>query len=116
MKQNVERIVDAVFEKPEIGKIIFNEAVGLDPAIHEKLKLFYKIILESTKASIKKGISFGILNSVDPDVAACVALGSIREIITQQDIFENLKVDRSRIVDGLIKIIFGGMGPDLIPK
>lgn len=116
MKQNVVRVIDAVLEKPEIGKIIFNEAVGLDESIHAKLKNFYKVIITSTTNSIQKGMSFGLLNTVDPELAACVALGSIREIITQRDIFQNVKVNRDSIVDGLISIIFGGMGSKLIPK
>lgn len=113
MRKNVERIVDAILMKPELGKILFNEAVGLDESTQERLGAFYSRLLSIIQSSIRRGISFGLVRDVDPRVASCIALGGVRELMTQIHIFQNARIGRNAIVDGLIDVLFGGIGPKL---
>lgn len=110
MRRNVERVVDAVLDRPEIGKILFNEAVGLDRTIDAQLKTFYAQLIEGVGASISKGIGLGLVRKVDPRVAACIVLGGVREIIVQTTIFGNIRAERKAMVDGLIDVLLGGLG------
>lgn len=114
MRGNVERVVDAILTRPEIAKIIFNEAVGLDETINAKLKDFYAKLLSMISSSIRRGISIGLLRKTDPTIASCIALGALRELVTQKEIFANAKVDRNAMVDGAIDVIFGGLGQNLM--
>jgi len=116
MRNNVKRIVDTILKRPEIGQILFNEAVGLDDATQSRLKDFYSTLLTIIQSSIKKGISVGLIRNVDHRVASCVALGGIRELITQIHIFKNTKIGRKALVDGLMDVIFGGLGPNLLDR
>lgn len=113
MRKNVERVVDAIFMRPELGKILFNEAVGLDESTQERLGTFYSRLLSIIQSSIRRGISFGLVRDVDPRVASCIALGGVRELMTQIHIFQNARIGRDAIVDGLIDVLFGGIGPEL---
>ncbi len=110
LRENVTRVVDAVTARPAISKIIFNEAVGLDEEIQDRLKLFYKRLLEIIQSSIRLGISFGIVKNVDERVASCVILGSIREVVVQNTVFKNTRIGRKAMVDGLLNILVGGLG------
>jgi len=110
LRENVARVVDAVASRPAISKIIFNEAVGLDSETQDRLKLFYKRLLEIIQSSIRLGIRFGIVKNVDERVASCVILGSIREVVVQNTIFKNTRIGRKAMVDGLLNILVGGLG------
>lgn len=110
MRKNVERVVDAVLKDRRIGKIVFNEAVGLDREIDKRLSSFYFRFVEMIMSSIRRGIGLGLVRKVDPVIAACIVLGGFREVIVQGTIFGNVKIKRDELVDGLIDVIFGGLG------
>jgi len=109
VRGNVQRVIDLMFSRPEIGRILFNEAVGLDPEIDDRLKDFYGSILGMIERSISKGMGLGIVRRVDPRVAACIILGGFREILVQVAIFKTSSVDRKIIVDSLIDVLLGGL-------
>lgn len=110
MRENVKRVVDVILNQPELAKIIFNEAVGLDWQVDKRLKDFYARLINIVGSSIRKGISLGLVRSVHPDTAACIVLGGFREIIVQNGIFKNTKIGRERMIGGLIDVLLGGLG------
>ena len=110
MRENVSRVVSVITSRPALSRIIFNEAVGLDEATQERLKLFYKRLLDIIQSSIRRGVSFGIVRDVDERVASCVILGSIREVVVQNSVFGNTHIGRKAMVDGLLDIVVGGLG------
>jgi AcrR family transcriptional regulator len=114
MRGNVERVVDAILSRPELSKILFNEAVGLDETTQGRLKAFYGQLLTIIQSSIRRGMAAGLIRKVDPELAACIALGGIREIITQGHVFGNVEIKREALIEGLIDVLFGGIGPRLI--
>lgn len=109
MRENIERVVDVVFEQPAIARIIFNEAVGLDCEIDKRLGQFYSRLITLIGKSISQGISLGLIRNVCPKVTSCIVLGSFREVITQNIIFKNTEIDRAAIVENLIDVILGGL-------
>ena len=109
MRANVERVIDLVTGRPEIGKFLFNEAVGLDKAVDLRLGRFYGSLLDMIEKSVSRGISFGLVRKVDPRVAACIVLGGFRELLIQSSIFRTAKVGRKAMVDGLIDVLLGGL-------
>lgn len=110
MRANVERVVDAVIENPAPAKIVFNEAVGLNPEIDEKLREFYDKLINRTAASLSKGIKFGLVRKINPRIGACIILGAFRELMVQQTVFGNSKISKKAIVDGLLDILLRGLG------
>ncbi len=113
MRGNVERVVSAITSSPEVAQILFNEAVGLDEETQGRLKNFYAEFIEIIQSAIKRGTSFGLIRNVDPSIASCIALGGVREIIIQKSIFKNADIDDKSMIDGLIDVLFGGIGPKL---
>lgn len=111
LRKNCERVLDAILDRTEIGKIIFNEAVGLDRVIDSRLKKFYAQLLSMIESSISRGIPLGLVRNLNPRIAACIVMGSFREILVQTAIFGNLKIDRGAMADGLIDVLMGGISP-----
>lgn len=109
MRANVERLVDAILRHPAPAKIIFNEAVGLNPEIDDRLRAFYGRILASIEASLTKGMLLGLVRKVDAKVASCIVLGAVREVLVQKAVFKQ-PLDRDAIVDGLFTVLISGLG------
>jgi len=110
MRANIDRTLNAITEKPELAKILFNEAVGLDDETQSRLKEFYGRLISIIRSAIERGVEFGIIREVDSAIAACVALGAIKEVVTQTAILGNLKIAKSNLIDGMMDIFFGGIG------
>lgn len=110
MRANVERLVDAILKRPEPAKIVFNEAVGQSPEIDGKLKNFYGNLIQMIESSLNKGISLGLVRGVNPTAAACIVVGSFRELMVQRIVFRNMRLPREAIVDSLIDAVLGGLG------
>ena len=110
MRANVERLVDAIVKRPGPAKIIFNEAVGLNPEIDGKLRAFYGRLIAIIESSLARGISLGLVRKVNPGAAACIITGGFRELMVQKIVFRNSRLGRDDIVDSLIDVILGGLG------
>jgi AcrR family transcriptional regulator len=110
MRANVERIVDAIVENPAPAKIVFNEAVGLNPEIDGKLRSFYGTLTRMIEKSLAKGMAAGIVRKIEPKLAATIIIGAFKEVMIQKTVFKNATFSRKAIVDGLIDVIIGGLG------
>ncbi len=110
MRANVERLVDAILRHPAPAKIIFNEAVGLNPEIDDRLSAFYGRILVSIEASLNKGMMLGLVRQVDAKVASCIVLGAVREVLVQKAVFRHPELHRDAIVEGLLTVMISGLG------
>lgn len=109
MRANVERVIDLVLGRPEIGRILFSEAVGLDRVVDDRLREFYARLLDMIERSIGRGIGLGLVRRVEPRVAACIVLGGFKEILVQCSILKTAKVGRKAMVDNLIDVLLGGL-------
>ncbi|MFA5811205.1 MAG: TetR/AcrR family transcriptional regulator [bacterium] len=108
MRANVERVVDTIIDNPAPAKIVFNEAVGLNPEIDEKLREFYDRLIERTAISLSKGMKLGLVRKTDPRIGACIILGAFRELMVQRTVFGNSKISRKAIVEGLLDVLLRG--------
>jgi len=110
MRANVERVVGAIAERPEVARILFNEAVGLDGEIDARLDEFYGGLIGRIAASIRKGIALGLVKESNPEIAACIIIGAVKELMIQSAFFRRISADRQAIVDGLMEALVKGMG------
>ncbi len=110
MRANVARLVDAVLANPAPAKIVFNEAVGLNPEIDDKLRSFYDRLTGMIEKSLARGIALNIVRPIDPRLAATIIIGAFKEVMIQKTVFKNSRFSRKAIVDGLLDALVGGLG------
>lgn len=110
LRRNVARVVDAILDRPAVGKIIFNEAVGLDAQTDERLRDFYRRVIDLIASSLKRGVALGLVRTVDPQLAACAVMGALREALVQSTLFKTVRIGRNALIEGLIDIMIGGLG------
>ena len=64
-------------------KILFSDAVGVDPAFDRKLFTFYDTVVQLLTESLKDGQALGIVDEGEPRVLAYLTLGALKELLYQ---------------------------------
>jgi AcrR family transcriptional regulator len=101
LRGNVLAVLATFAENPELARILFNEAVGLDKGFDGKLSEFYGEMMDMVQASVALGQEMGLVRPLDTRVIAACVLGSVKEV--QQRILKgNAGVDLDHVVDELL--------------
>jgi hypothetical protein len=64
-------------------KILFTDAVGVDPAFDRKLTTFYDTVVQLLTESLKDGQALGIVAEGEPRVLAYLSIGALKELLYQ---------------------------------
>ena len=64
-------------------KILFTDAVGIDPAFDRKLFTFYDTVVQLLTESLKDGQALGIVDEGEPRVLAYLTIGALKELLYQ---------------------------------
>ena len=64
-------------------KILFTDAVGIDPAFDRKLFAFYDTVVQLLAESLKDGQALGIVDEGEPRVLAYLTIGALKELLYQ---------------------------------
>lgn len=80
VKANVRRVFQLLIEDRQIADILFVRALGIDSEAVETLNAFYRKIAELIGRAISQGMTIGLLNKCDPEIAAYCIIGSVKEV------------------------------------
>jgi AcrR family transcriptional regulator len=80
---NIERITNLLLDNPPLTKILFNESVGLDTELDERLKKFYGQILDYIRRGLRQGQEMGFVREGDHRILSMTLLGSLKEVFYQ---------------------------------
>ncbi len=80
---NIQRATDLLLDNPSLAKILFNESVGLDAELDERLQKFYGQLLDLIRRGLTQGQEMGFVREGDKQVLAMALLGSLKEIFYQ---------------------------------
>ena len=64
-------------------KILFTDAIGLDPAFDRKLSSFYDELVKRLTESLHMGQVMGIVADGEPRVMAYMTIGALKELLYQ---------------------------------
>jgi AcrR family transcriptional regulator len=105
VKSNLRRIFQLLLDDPDLARILFVSALGIDDDALQTLNQFYREIADLIKRALEQGISIGLLAKCNPEIASYSILGSVKEvllriILTGQSSPE--KIDE--VIDEIIRI------------
>lgn len=83
LRGNLERITKLFLEKSWLVKLLFNESVGLDHELDERLRNFYGQLLDLIRRALKQGQEMGFVREGNIHVLAMALLGSVKEVFYQ---------------------------------
>lgn len=83
LRGNLERITKLFLEKSWLVKLLFNESVGLDHELDERLRNFYGQLLDLVRRALTQGQEMGFVREGNIHVLATALLGSVKEVFYQ---------------------------------
>lgn len=83
VRENILAILRTCLSERAMTKILFTDAVGVDPAFDRKLATFYDTVVQLLTESLKDGQALGIVADGEPRVLAYLSLGALKELLYQ---------------------------------
>lgn len=81
--ENIRAIIGTCLAERTMTKILFTDAVGVDPAFDRKLTTFYDAVVQLLTESLKDGQALGIVDDGEPRVLAYLSIGALKELLYQ---------------------------------
>ncbi|MBL8683333.1 MAG: TetR/AcrR family transcriptional regulator [Myxococcales bacterium] len=107
LTDNVDRVVQVFVNEPALARILFNEAVGLDPEFDRKLLAFYDGVTATIVRALVEGERVGMVRPGDAKTRALCVLGIVKEFLYQLSL-RGEGFDRGASVRTVIELINGG--------
>jgi AcrR family transcriptional regulator len=83
VRENIRRIIGTCLGDRAMTKILFSDAVGVDPAFDRKLMNFYDSMVGLLTESLRDGQALGVVREGEPRVLAYMTLGALKELLYQ---------------------------------
>jgi AcrR family transcriptional regulator len=83
VRENIRAIIGTCLMERSMTKILFTDAVGIDPAFDRKLFAFYDTVVQLLAESLKDGQALGIVEEGEPRVLAYLTIGALKELLYQ---------------------------------
>ena len=83
VRDNIRAIIRVCLNERAMTKILFTDAVGIDPAFDRKLTSFYDEVVQLLVESLRDGQALGIVSDGEPRVLAYLTIGALKELLYQ---------------------------------
>jgi AcrR family transcriptional regulator len=80
---NIRAIFGVCLAERSMTKILFTDAVSIDPEFERKLGTFYDGVVKLLTESLKDGQTLGIVRDGEPRVLAYLTIGALKELLYQ---------------------------------
>ena len=100
-------------------KILFTDAVGIDPAFDRKLFTFYDTVVQLLTESLKDGQALGIVDEGEPRVLAYLTIGALKELLYQAVTLGYSEESAEVLTQQMYTFLSGGylrVGPGKTPR
>jgi AcrR family transcriptional regulator len=84
IRANIESLCRTLQENLAMGRVLLEQAVGLDEAGREQLREFYKRVLARIERAVRIGQRLGIVRRGDPSIISVCLLAMVKESLYQQ--------------------------------
>ncbi len=81
--ENTRAILRLCLSERSMTKILFTDAVGVDPEFQHQVATFYDTVVQLLTESLKDGQALGIVMDGEPRVMAYLTLGALKELVYQ---------------------------------
>lgn len=81
--ENTRAILRLCLQERSMTKILFTDAVGVDPEFQHQLATFYDAVVQLLTESLRDGQALGIVADGEPRVLAYLTLGALKELLYQ---------------------------------
>jgi AcrR family transcriptional regulator len=109
---NIRRVVELLFDNPNLTKVLLRAASGLDPEVDKALSRLDEFLLDMVMGALVNGAAWGITRKVDERIVATAIIGSIKEVLHQSLVVDGSEqIDRDNIAHSLLDYALRGLLP-----
>lgn len=84
VRANIEGLCRRLQENLPMGRVLLEQAVGLNEAGREQLRAFYQRVLDRIERAVSVGQKLGVVRRGDPGLIAIFLLAMVKESLYQQ--------------------------------
>lgn len=77
---NLRRVVDVVFDNPNLTRLVFQQSVGINDEVDAKLRQLYGFLEEMVEGALVNGAAVGITREVNAPLVATALIGAMKEV------------------------------------
>jgi AcrR family transcriptional regulator len=108
IRANIEALCRTLQENLPMGRVLLEQAVGVDDAGREQLREFYQRVLERLERAVTLGQQLGVVRAGDPSLIAVFLLAMVKESLYQQ-IIGTRTFPVGRLVDEIFESVQHGV-------
>jgi AcrR family transcriptional regulator len=108
LTDNVRNVIRLFTDDPQMAKLLFSDAVGLDPDFDRKLLAFYDQIAALIVRALDEGVACGIVRPGDTRTRSWCLMGVVKEFLYQVGM-RNSEFDPERAVRTVIELVAHGI-------
>jgi len=109
LRANLTRVLTFALEEPELVRILFHHAIGLDREMDQALHRFYEKVVDRIEWALKLGIEMGLVRPCPARLVAYGILGGMKEVMGQLASGRISALDVKAVVDGLLEFGLRGV-------
>jgi AcrR family transcriptional regulator len=109
LARNLRTVVGLFADDPDMARILFSAAPGLDPDFDAKLLAFYDQMAALIGNALDAGVAAGIVRAGDQRTRVFGLLGVVKELVYQVSVRRVVDVDAERIVQAALELLAGGI-------
>ena len=84
VRSNIENLCRRLQENLPMGRVLLEQAVGINEAGREQLRAFYQRVLDRIERAVSVGQKLGVVRRGDPGLIAIFLLAMVKESLYQQ--------------------------------
>lgn len=109
ISENLERVFQLTLNDPELARILFRHAPGLDSITDQKIEVFYNKISSLIESALSLGVQMGIIKEGDFKLISVFIMGGIKEIMDRITRPESNLPSIDTIIKELIELSLYGL-------
>lgn len=108
LRGNLRRVLGLFTEEPSMARLLFSDAVGLDPDFDRKLLAFYDGLSALIQRALRSGQVAGLVRPGDVPLRAFCLLGVVKEYLYQVGL-RRADFDPERAVEIVLELLSQGI-------
>jgi AcrR family transcriptional regulator len=108
IRSNIESLCSTLQENLPMGRVLLEQAVGVDDAGRAQLREFYLRVLERLERAVTVGQRLGVVRTGDPSLIAVFLLAMVKESLYQQ-IIGTRSFPVTKLVDEIFESVESGV-------
>ncbi len=108
VKHNIRAVIGAISEQPDIMRMLFDQASGVDKEFRQKMESFFRGLKKLLTTSLKDGQKLGLVKRGDARLYASLTVGALREILVEAATRPGGQRTREQVVDAVFEVLQGG--------